>query len=588
MNDQVEVIENGDEYLKSLGVVTNPSQKTDAVLELSGQEADDFLASLKPVDVTTGDNEAAANASFIEKTKKDFAARGQNVETMMESYSPIMQLPNAKLLGVLGQGIGVVSDVIGNTLGSAFGNVADSISFLISDEMEESIKEGLKEGLDFVFNNELGRTGIEAAQGGIEEYSKFRTKFPAEARLLESIVNIAAIINPVKAKEMPFNFDIGTADREGTRPSDRFIQILREMPPNRNNEGLLARYAKYLDYSADKTLQDVAADMIKPKQTAARMEDQVSRTTVSGGGTKKYIPDNYEVEMANELAKSGIKRTRNIQVNYNIVAKKIKEEAKQLSKSLSRYNNVRIPSQYIKDKIENNALRELSKDVIIASDSSLQAVVAKTQEAFNKIIDKYPKTPLGMLEARQEFDGTIKKQLGDSFFKSEKETVALKVVGAFRRVLNDTIEEFAPDAQVKESLRKQSLKFNALENMRPKAAEQASTAVGRLWGNIHKKIAVKRDANIAIGGVVGAGVMATATNMLPYLAAGLSVVAVSTAFKKGYTSPAMRKGLATLLRQADKAIAATKNAAEKSQLTADRLVVIELLTLPVQEEEQPQ
>ena len=64
---------------------------------------------------------------------------------------------------------------------------------------------------------------------------------------------------------------------------------------------------------------------------------------------------------------------------------------------------------------------------------------------------------------------------------------------------NDFIAKTAPDVNVKQSLRKQSNLYSALDNIAPKAADEAGNAISRLWQNTKNVIPIKSDIGKGLG-----------------------------------------------------------------------------------------
>ena len=591
-NEAVEILENPDEYLKNLTLVSsnekNPPVKSDSLppVEII-QNEEEYLSSLKGSEikgtVVNRDTEASAIQNFFNRSVSDVSTR---MDKAKQSLDNARSFEDATL-AIVGQGLaGSAVDIAGNLFGLAF----DAVKVVIPDGVEEEIAAQFSDGVNAVVNTEIGREGLEQAVKGYKAYDEWASKNKAAALKLESAFNIAAFFNPAKVKNgfkvspdiMPDIYKPNSTNKAAE--TARLVRQLDKTDPKKAE--VLRTIATGLDKSADETMQDYALSIALPKETKKVMEKRVERTLTNPLGTNKYQPTPYEIEMAEEVAKSGIVRSRNIQKNYNIIKDKINKEAAALSANLAKYDNQPIPRNYVEDKLVANTVDKLEGNVFIKGNPQLESIVQNLHNKLFEVLQNNPSTPRGLLESRQQLDGIIKSQLGKVAFQNDtNKTMLMEVIKGYRTSINEMIEEAVPDVKVLESLRKQSLKFSALDNMRPKAAEQASTAIGRLWSNVQAVVGAKRDTNVIAAGLLGAGAMTAATQMLPYLAGGITIAAVTAAAARGATNPAMKRSLAKLLRLTDKAIDKATDPEQIASLKMDRVALIEMLKLPVQPEE---
>jgi len=593
-NEAVEILENPDEYLKTLTLVSSNQETHPTASDVLPpveiiENEEEYLSSLKGSEITgtivNRDTEASAIQNFFNRSVADVSKR---VDKTKQSLDSARSFEDATL-AVVGQGVaGSVLDVAGNL----FGLAADAVKVIIPDDVEEAVAAQFSEGLNAVLTDPRSgyvREGLEVASKGYKAYDEWANKNKAAALKLESVFNIAAFFNPAKVKG---GFKLSPDIKPTTPPvvankAFQTAELVRQLDKTDPKKAQVLRtMATGLDKSADETLQDYALSITLPKETKKVMEKQVERTITNPLGTNKYQPTPYELEMAQEVAKSGIVRSRNIQKNYNIIKDKINKEAATLSQNLAKYDKQTIPRSYVESKIVANTVDKLEGNVFIRGNTQLESIVENLHNKLFEVLQGNPSTPRGLLESRQQLDKIVKSQLGKVAFQNDtNKTMLMEVIKGYRTSINEMIEEAVPDVKVLESLRKQSLKFSALDNMRPKAAEQASTAIGRLWSNVQSVVGAKRDTNVIAAGLLGAGAMTAATQMLPYLAGGITIAAVGAAAVKGATSPTMKRSLAKLLRLTDKAIEKTTDPEQVASLKMDRVALIELLKLPVQPEE---
>lgn len=182
-----------------------------------------------------------------------------------------------------------------------------------------------------------------------------------------------------------------------------------------------------------------------------------------------------------------------------------------------------------------------------------------------------------MLEARKELDTWVRSQKGDAIFDPSSENALSISVRRVRQTMNDIVDQNVASTKVKDELRRQSLLYDAIDNIAPKAAEEASTAIGRLWQNAAKVVPFKAQLNRELAVLLGMSSFGAASYFAPYMVGGLALTGTGVAAVKGLTSPAVKQAVARIIRMSDKAIRMTKNPKMLKQLRADRAAAVEFL-----------
>ena len=193
------------------------------------------------------------------------------------------------------------------------------------------------------------------------------------------------------------------------------------------------------------------------------------------------------------------------------------------------------------------------------------------------LLSENASTPSGVLRARKQLDSWVKSQKGSKIFDPELENTLSVSVRAVRRAMNDIVDSKVKTTAVKEELRRQNLLFEALENIGPKAADEANTAIGRSLQNMAKVLPFRSKFINEAGAVVGLGVVGASATFAPVFAYGLGAAAVAAGTYKLIISPALKKNAAKLIRGIDRAILTSENPAMIKQLKADRALIIEVL-----------
>jgi hypothetical protein len=254
-----------------------------------------------------------------------------------------------------------------------------------------------------------------------------------------------------------------------------------------------------------------------PIRTKKEIERQVKENRVAPRliRSDKITPNPIEAESQAVVAKvPDFKANKGVLENYYAIKKHRKAKATALDAELAPLKANYNPQRLVDDM--NKVVADLNnKGVYVTSRkgevSKIDELVPKAQE----ILDKHPKTSLGLWKARQEFDDfadNIKRGA-----KADEQLAAKEYVRAIRSTMNDHIAKTAPGVKVKESLKEQFLLHYAEDNMLPKIVKRAPTGFGRaeqkLEGTFIKKhpMVSALTASALLGGAgVALGVPTTA------------------------------------------------------------------------------
>lgn len=292
-------------------------------------------------------------------------------------------------------------------------------------------------------------------------------------------------------------------------------------------------------------------DLVKPEQTKAVKEAQVGRTVEKGTGIFKrseILPTDQELRMEKAISSiPEVKSTNTFQQNYNIIKEANTKEAQLLEKQISE-NDFIIPKKEIKARLVQ-AKNSLAESPLVTGDAEKMA--EKLLAKANQLVDKNTGTGSGILKARKEYDSWVMSQKPKAFDATAENAFTL-ANREIRKTFNNILDEKAIDVKVKESLSKQSSLYNAMDNIAPKAAIEADTAIGRAYNNLSKLVGTKNKSVQIIAALAGIGGLgAAATFATPALVTGgLTFLGYKGA--KLIMKPELRVQLGKLLKESGK------------------------------------
>ena len=305
--------------------------------------------------------------------------------------------------------------------------------------------------------------------------------------------------------------------------------------------------------------------LIRPKETPTVRAEAAGRTadpTLFTPGRVRATAQ--EVEIARTVGEiPTILPTNSLRQNLRAVNTRIGQEALELQNALKAE-----PFKISREAIvtERAALgRRLAANPLLVGDA--EKVAEKVLAQAGQLISRNPKTGAGMLAARRQLDAWVKTQR-PKVFDPKVESALSVAVREVRQSMNKLLDDAAPSAGVRQSLRRQSNLFRASENIADKAAFEVGTKAQRAFETIQNALGL-RGIGIGIMGILGIG-----TGPVAATAAGLFTV--GAAGKVLLSAPA-KKALGRLLQLSDRAIRTTKDARVLTRLRADRAALIELM-----------
>lgn len=252
---------------------------------------------------------------------------------------------------------------------------------------------------------------------------------------------------------------------------------------------------------------DKIKDIVAPRLDAKEGEAAVSEGRVGDPKgplrTQKVAPSARTTKVA-EAAQEYVKPGRTFSQNATSIKNGIVKEATALKTKIADADHP-YTFKELEAKLKDVPMPELIK----TGDAATQRLGRRVVSKFMELARKGKGNVSELLDARKDFDGWVESEFGD-LHGTEKNSAIKSLVKGVRNAANDFIGENLPDGfGYQESLDKQSLLYDALDNVSEKAARGAPTKQGEVGSNIldrHPKTtdAVKKGAVGAIGILGGA------------------------------------------------------------------------------------
>lgn len=491
------------------------------------------------------DKVEAGDQSLISRIREDIQKRGGQVAQATQDLKEDKVGPFRAGLRAAGAFAGSVSDAAGEVATSAFRALPDFV--------EKPIRSA---GTN-ILQTDLGQKGLLAIQQGVDSYNEFKKENPGAAADLESVVNIAAVL-PIGR--------VTKATGEALESSSR---------------GVLGRAGTALRESGENVIQGrreaFVRELVRPQQTKKVREAQVARTTETGFGPFKRseIAPSPREEAAERavLSLEGIDPKGTVQRNYNVVQAANKTEAERLVQAVAD-NEFTYDKDELLQRLASTREEILRNPSLVGSD---ERVSQKLIDELERRITEAPNNGSGLLRVRKEYDAWVKSQKGANVFDPNRENAFSINNRELRKTINDFLDENAPNAQVKESLARQRALFNAMENMTPKAAIEADTALKRLVQRTSNVLGTKNKVVQAVAAAAGIGGLGAAATFAP--AASVLGIGGFLTYQGGkiVMHPKVRKSLGDLVVELDSQIAQSGSLKRTAQIVTTKAVLQQLL-----------
>lgn len=426
---------------------------------------------------------------------------------------------------------------------------------LLSNENQEGAKEQLRALVD----SPVGDMGLKAWQYGDEQWKSFAAKYPMEARTLSK------------------GFDLLPGGKQMKR-----IKIPTELTPLRLDK-TLGRQRLKPPTGRDKDIYN----MIVPEQTKQQRLKQVTSGNVDNprglGRRQDIIPTDGQWEVVDELKTvPNLSANKTYQQNANLVLDSINdinEKARRIAAGTRGGADHRTVMESIQDRLVQTAQQNPGIFGVDGQKASktIEGIVAE----FDNMLDTNGSTWEGLLRSRQELDNYLLNQMQIGTYGAGKKAGAVtEAHKAIRDVVNSMVTDGVPGT--KDMLKRQHLQFKGLDGLAPKAADEASSSLGRLLRelNLHNPTTPLAQMSTLLSPLVWAGAVAVS----PFVLAGKAVRGVTQIPRLAESTGAVRNGVRNVISESQKALKLIKDPAVRKQMQTDIKVMATLLhTLPKDE-----
>ena len=495
--------------------------------------------------------------SLLKQTGERNKSRGETMKAVKSGSFPMNQ-------GTASIGASLVGGTAVDLVDGLTGMAIDTASLLIPDSVGQPVAEAFSQSANWVLSTEGGQWATEALSGTMEDYDKFKQSSPEQAKLLEGAVNVALIMTP-SPKSKP---KMGGLDAAGRKLEES------------GKKGVMESKQKYVD------------KMLTPVETAKTRVDDLANTTISPITQKATVSQTTRQADVASLVRGlpEVSPNKTLKNNHVVIRKEVHKRGDSLVNTLEKLEKNRAASvghtgalqlDTITTRLTDDVAELVSTNPLFRGDKAITGAAEAMLEKTLQLLADKPLTPANVLRVRRELDDFIRSSKGSVFDAATENSVSIPFK-TIRKSLNDIIDEAVPNAEVKKSLREQSMLYEALDTLAPKAGEEMKTIAGRLVQNISEVLPynVTRNvwqANAAILGAFTTTAAFTFPQLLPIMGGGLLATGMAKQLGKQALPSKSKVALGRMLQLTDKAIKATKDSSMKQVLHADRIYIANLL-----------
>lgn len=261
-------------------------------------------------------------------------------------------------------------------------------------------------------------------------------------------------------------------------------------------------------------------ELVRQKETPLVQAENAKRT-IQIDGKNVYQPTAEEKQMAQTVsAIPGTGKEISAQGNLSAIIGERTKEAESLQNTLQK-NNMPVNFNDLQNGI-NGAMNNIKTNPLIAGEGKevSESVVNAMNTAILKNMSPNGEiSAAGLLQARKDFDDALPNRV---FNNTNADTALVSTAKEVRRAINGVIAKADPSADVLASLKKQSMLYDAADNIAPKAAGEAPTKMGRAMQSLSPSSMKGAISNAGLGAALLAG--SHYVNVPPSAVAGAAAV----------------------------------------------------------------
>lgn len=331
----------------------------------------------------------------------------------------------------------------GHVAGNIAGVVTDAFGSVVDHVIPDAVKKTSGDAIDWVAGQINKIAGVTNKLNWI---NKFMDANPDVPKSVSDVVNTVSLLGVEKA-EAP----------EAKEPSP----IKNPQTKTMND---------FVSGKSQPAVDKATLEIIKPQLSKIETEKALAQGRGKGGGLfskTEILPDKRTIEVAKAM-EGIVKKGETGAENISRVKNALTTEADTLQKKVSTIK------QPVSVKGVTTWLDGVEKPIEIKSDDTLNRKFDITKNSLRKILTKN----IGdggnvstLLKSRKEFDSLVDREFPTLY---DRENAPFRsAVKSMRDALNNAIEANLPDGfGYKESLKKQSLMYDAIDNIAGKSANE--------------------------------------------------------------------------------------------------------------------
>nr|AUN36863.1 hypothetical protein [uncultured bacterium] len=419
------------------------------------------------------DQPSSKDPGFLQRVKSDISKRQENINEISKNHSQSELSTNFQIIG---QGFGAGADTFAEAGKSIYKTVFPEFLRNLASKIGQRV-------VSEVSNATIAGEGTpkvsELVSKGAEKYNEFKQEHPELAGNIEAAGNIVRAAGEVYGAGKSVDLAL-QAGKAGVQTGKQVINSFEN---------------KAAQNELDDVLQLTRATLNKQEKKAALTAGQGQQK-----GLLKTIdiqPSARDIEVA-EAARTVVNPSKSAVQNISAINKEITASSQDVIKALERNNSI-FNTRQLRTYV-SSAAESAERQILLAGDEAAQKAYRGVVNTFMSVVAKHPKTLKGLLAARKEFDRIAEAGLKGVF--SEGVISARKqAIRDIRRRANEYIAEQLPAGDaLKEVLLRQSLLFEARDNIADKTVEKVGTnIVTRAASTIKKHPVVSTVAGAAAG-----------------------------------------------------------------------------------------
>lgn len=523
----------------------------------------------------------------------------------------LYMLEKGDLLGLAfseaGNQAGMAWDIAGEGLQIFGQGLYDTVHYLFPEEATDAVKKDITDSWEYLQNSPTGQRLLPLlSQGGdtaYKAYKEFEKTQPVIALKLRSLINLGGLFSPTPKNTNVFGSKINKTPSTEER--------INKISLKKFGEDLFQKGVSQSAQKAKDEKERVATFWTLPLKPDPKSVEE-KRTLNPFKPNRVGVPNSLEKGIIETLTKTDINKkdsgitVRDKLVHYrNNLGKEIEQDLKKYDKqvsfrdqkttgkTVSATTNVTSPITTfdIKEALEQ-AFNEVAQSPIAKIADNPENIlkgISGLKDQIEKIMLSGKTTnPSVVYASRKEADNFIKKIYGEGALKpigvDEKQALINTFTLAFRKNINNILENAVPQAEIKRKLRDQFHLFDdtGLKPIYEKIAEEGSSKMLQIASSLKRNYNINLPVNLGaqvattsmlLGGLGGAKYY----GILPYIVGAAAIKMFYNASGKLIASPGTKKLLGKTILGIDKAIRIETSAKIIKQLKLDRAAVLELL-----------